>query len=146
MTLVVNGPAYGTVWKLEENDDHKVFRPSGKTFGQWYAAWLGFLTEIAAPKLRADAIVEQAKLGMRRSELMALCGPTGGDFQIKPSPNGEYDILFDNLLTVFSMTPAIIGEQSEDDILNYLFRYKIDGTDWIFGSKLLPKKAGNTFW
>ncbi len=141
--LVVNGPAYGTVWELEENDEDKVFRPSGRTFGQWYAAWLGFLTEVAAPRIRSDAVVAEVRTGMRRSELMALCDPTGANCRESKSSGGYY-LIFDNLLSYMDMRPPAPDEADGEYRVKQIVRQGISGTEWIFGSRPLSQKVGDS--
>ena len=144
--LVVNGSTYGTIW--EDRVTEYRFFPTGRTFGQWYAAWLGFLNEVAAPKLRADAVVDNVTPGMRRAELMALCGPSGGKCHrrdYRPA-DGLYALSFENLLSEFYMKPSAPDSKHGEDEIERINRSFISDSAWVFGSRPLSQKTGDTIW
>ena len=72
--LVVNGPAYGTIW-----DGREDFYPTGLTFGVWYRRWL----ELALRTLDNERrLVPRLRAGMTRAEVVA---EVGGDWETRPS-------------------------------------------------------------
>lgn len=71
--LVVNGPAYGTVW-----DGREDFYPTGLAFGVWYRRWL----ERALLALDNQRLVRRLRVGMSRADVLA---EVGGDWQARPA-------------------------------------------------------------
>jgi len=72
--LVVNGPAYGTIWDARED-----FYPTGLTFGVWYRPWL----ELALRTLDNERhLVPRLRVGMTSAEVVA---EVGGDWKTRPS-------------------------------------------------------------
>jgi len=71
--LVVNGPAYGTIWAGRED-----FYPKGLTFGVWYRRWL----ERALLALDNERLVPRLRVGMSRADVLA---EIGGDWKARPA-------------------------------------------------------------
>jgi len=71
--LVVNGPAYGTVW-----DGREDFCPTGVAFGAWYRRWL----ERALRVLANQRLLPLLRVGMSRADVLA---EVGGDWQERPA-------------------------------------------------------------
>jgi hypothetical protein len=71
--LVVNGPAYGTIW-----DGREDFHPTGLTFGTWYRRWL----ERALRALDNERLLPRLRVGMSRADVLA---EVGGDWQARPA-------------------------------------------------------------
>ena len=64
--LVVNGPAYGTVWWNDEN-----FHPaSERSFHSWYRQWC----ERKLALIQARALSQQIRRGMSRAQVLAVLG------------------------------------------------------------------------
>ena len=70
--LVVNGPAYGTVW-----DSGDAFWPTNLTFGVWYRRWL----ERALRNLENERRLPRLRVGMSRAEVLAA---VGGEWEARP--------------------------------------------------------------
>ncbi len=70
--LVVNGPAYGTVWNADV--DLMNFFPTGLSFEAWYRRWLDRLIERALPQLAHERVVAQVSLGMTKAQVIRICG------------------------------------------------------------------------
>lgn len=67
--LVVNGPAYGTIW-----DGREEFYPTGPTFADWYRRW----AERALRTLANENLVSGLRIGMSKADVLA---EVGGDWQ-----------------------------------------------------------------
>ena len=112
--LVVNGPTYGTVWTANIEAHIMNFHPTHPSFGSWYAAWMKELEDFALPRLANEQRVAGAKVGMTKSEVLALCGE---DWQQKPSPFGRKNLSFQQLSTEFEM--------NEEDIIVRIIAHSI---------------------
>lgn len=71
--LIVNGPAYGTIWNGRED-----FYPTGLTFGVWYRRWL----ERALLALDNARLISRLRIGMSRADVLT---EVGGDWQARPA-------------------------------------------------------------
>jgi hypothetical protein len=71
--LVVNGPAYGTIW-----DGREDFYPTELTFGMWYRRWL----ERALRVLDNERLILRLRVGMKRADVLA---EVGGDWRARPA-------------------------------------------------------------
>jgi hypothetical protein len=71
--LVVNGPAYGTIWtgSVDRAGD---FWPSKLTFTRWYIKWMNYLRNKAVPVMENEQILKHIKLGMTKAEVISICG------------------------------------------------------------------------
>lgn len=63
--LVVNGPAYGSVW-----DGREDWYPTGRPFAGWYRRWL----DRALRALANERLVPRLRVGMSRAEVLAVTG------------------------------------------------------------------------
>ncbi len=94
--LVVNGPAYGTIWEGRED-----FFPTDLTFGAWYRRWSDRLVERALPMLASEMAIEgRIKVGMSNQEVVAVCGGISTQCQIESS--GAY-VSFAHLASSFQL-------------------------------------------
>ena|SRR6185312_16991579 len=71
--LVVNGPAYATIW-----DGREKFYPTELTFGIWYRRWL----ERALRVLDNGGLIPRLHVGMTRADVLAKIG---GDWKTRPA-------------------------------------------------------------
>ena len=71
--LVVNGPAYGTIW-----DGREDLYPTELTFGMWYRRWL----ERALRVLDNERLIPRLRVGMTRADVLA---EVGGDWRARPA-------------------------------------------------------------
>jgi len=71
--LVVNGPAYGTIW-----DGREDLYPTGLTFGMWYRRWL----ERALRVLDNERLIPRLRVGMTRADVLAA---VGGEWRARPA-------------------------------------------------------------
>lgn len=106
--LVVNGPAYGTVWDVSELH----LAPTGLTFGVWYRRWV----EKALQTLANEPLVERIQIGMTKAEVIAI---TGGEWQQRQA-SGRPSTFLEN-----DCIPAQL-ELDEEDIV-----VKINHWPWI---------------
>ena len=67
--LVVNGPAYGTIWSDWRAADCGLV-PTGLTFSAWYKRW----AERCLARLAREVLVDQIVVGMRREAVVTLLG------------------------------------------------------------------------
>ncbi|MEG4089545.1 SMI1/KNR4 family protein [Microcoleus sp. Pol12B4] len=67
--LVVNGPAYSTIWVGKED-----FYPMELSFGRWYRCWV----EKALRTLENELLVDKLVLGMSKKQILAA---VGGDWK-----------------------------------------------------------------
>ncbi len=74
--LVVNGPAYGTVW-----DGREDFEPTGESFSGWYRAW----AERSLRRLENLLLVRRLRSGMTKGEVVDA---TGGDWNERVTSGG----------------------------------------------------------
>ena len=58
--LIVNGPAYGTVWTADED-----FYPTGLSFTLWYRRWLERVSRVLAN----DSLAQRLRLGMTKEQI-----------------------------------------------------------------------------
>jgi hypothetical protein len=72
-SLVVNGPAYGTIW-----DGREDYYPTHLTFLIWYRRWL----ERALRVLDNERLVPRLRLGMTPAQVLA---EVGGDWKERPA-------------------------------------------------------------
>jgi hypothetical protein len=72
-SLVVNGPAYGTIWEGRED-----FYPTDLTFLIWYRRWL----ERALRVLDNERLIARLRLGMTPADVLA---EVGGDWKMRPA-------------------------------------------------------------
>ena len=93
--LVVNGPAYGTIWEGREN-----FYPMAESFDVWYGDWLRRLSEHALPRLANERKISGVRVGMTKAEIVALCG---GEWEVKPRGGGKSNLNFKHLSTYFEI-------------------------------------------
>ena len=93
--LVVNGPAYGTVWLGREN-----FYPMAESFDVWYGDWLRRLQEHALPRLASERKIVGVEVGMTKAEVIDLCG---GEWEQKPLWEGKTQLSFSHLSTQFHL-------------------------------------------
>ena len=101
--LVVNGPAYGTVWQGREN-----FYPMAESFDVWYGDWLRRLEEHALPRLANERRIAGVEVGMTKAEVIALCG---GVWKLKPYGAGKTFLSFEHLSTEFVLTEQEVVER-----------------------------------
>src|SRR5262249_53142820 len=71
--LVVNRPAYGTIW-----DGREDFYPTELTFGMWYRRWL----ERALRVLDNERLLPRLRAGMTRADVLA---EVGADWRARPA-------------------------------------------------------------
>lgn len=93
--LVVNGPAYGTVWLGREN-----FYPMAESFDVWYGDWLRRLEEYALPCLTNERKIVGVGVGMTKAQVTAICG---GEWEQKPLWEGKTLLSFCHLSTQFHL-------------------------------------------
>ena len=67
--LVINGPAYGTIWQGREN-----FYPMAESFDVWYGDWVRRLEEHALPRLANERKITGVGVGMTKAQVIAICG------------------------------------------------------------------------
>lgn len=70
--LVVNGPAHGTIWNYWHHDN--TWQPVGLTFGAFYTKWMNQMEELALPRLAHEQVVSKVEVGMKKAEVIAICG------------------------------------------------------------------------
>jgi hypothetical protein len=76
--LVLNGPAYGTIWEGRED-----LYPCEMSFGVWYRRWL----ERSLRILANEPLVAKLTLGMTKEQVVAT---TGGDWKEKRTADDKY--------------------------------------------------------
>ena len=96
--LVVNGPSYGMIWGADV--DIRNFAPIASSFDEWYGKWIRRLEEYALPRLANERKITEAKIGMTKAEIIALCG---GDWTQRPSWGGKSVLSFKHLSTEFEL-------------------------------------------
>ena len=74
--LVVNGAAFGTIWKGRPEDDD--FRPTGLSFHTWYRRW----AERALHLLENERLVPRLRVGMTEADVLT---EIGGHWQKRPA-------------------------------------------------------------
>jgi len=96
--LVVNGPAYGTIWDADGGSSN--FYPTGLSFQSWYHQWVERLKNRALPILANEQRVAHISVGMTKSQLVDICGT-----QFKQMKFGEQHtcLRFDCLTTQFQL-------------------------------------------
>jgi len=82
--LVVNGPAYGTIWEGRED-----LYPTGLTFYVWYRRWLQRALQALDNERQ---LVPRLRVGMTSGEVVA---EVGGDWKARPYPSDERLQLFE---------------------------------------------------
>lgn len=107
--LVVNGPAYGTIWQGREN-----FYPIAESFSIWYGDWLRRLEEHALPRLANERKIAGVKVGMAKAEVIAICGV---EWEQKPRLEKTTLLTFKHLSTQF--------ELNEQDVVVWIFSHSI---------------------
>ncbi len=96
--LVVNGPAYGTIWGADV--DIRNFAPIAASFDEWYGKWMKRLEEYALPRLASERKITEAKIGMTKAEIIALCS---GEWTQRSSWGGWSVLSFRHLSTEFEL-------------------------------------------
>lgn len=91
--LVVNGPAYGTIWQGREH-----YYPVASSFDAWYTNWMRCLVNHAPLRLTNERKAEGIVVGMTRDEVIARCG---GEWELCPWSEGKYHLRFKHLSTQF---------------------------------------------
>ncbi len=94
--LVVNGPAYGTVWEVFDD-----YRQTGTSFGDWYRQWMTFLSDRALPVLAAEKAAAGVTVGMSKAEVIRLCGGRWKQVAEFEEPGSE--LVFAQLATVYEL-------------------------------------------
>lgn len=110
--LVVNGPAYGTVWITDL--DLKNFHCSHPSFESWYGDWLRRLEEHALPRLANERRIAGVEVGMTKAEVIAL---SGGEWKQKPRLEKTTTLSFNHLSTQF--------ELDEQERVVWIFSHRI---------------------
>lgn len=107
--LIVNGPAYGTIWQGRDN-----FYPMAELFDVWCGDWLRRLEEHALPRLTRERGVTRVKVGMTKAEVIALCGD---EWEQKPRREKTTLLTFQHFPTQF--------ELNEQEEVVWIFSYTI---------------------
>ncbi len=102
--LIVNGPAYGTIWQGREN-----FYPMAESFDVWYGDWLRRLEQHALPRLANERRIAGIKVGMTKAEVITLCG---GEWKLKPWSEGKTFLSFEHLSTEFLLNEQEVVERT----------------------------------
>ena len=113
--LVVNGPAYGTVWTANMEAHIRNFHPTHSSFGSWYGAWMKKLEEFALPRLANERRVAGVNVGMTKAEVIALCG---GEWKQKRFWEGETFLSFKHLSTGFKL--------NDEDVVVRIIAHRIN--------------------
>jgi hypothetical protein len=101
--LVVNGPAYGTLWIADV--DVRNFTQEAASFDEWYGKWMRRLEEYALPRLANERKITAASIGMTKAEIIALYG---GEWTQRPFGAGKFFLSFNHLSTQFELDNAEI--------------------------------------
>jgi hypothetical protein len=110
--LVVNGPAYGTVW--DADTDQVNFYPTGLTFEAWYRRWLDKVIDRALPMLANERLAARVSVGMTKAEVIRICG---GRWQQKNIGGSLRFLYFEHLATQFQL--------DENDTVERIVRHSI---------------------
>lgn len=110
--LVVNGPAYGTVW--EACLDPVIFDPTGQSFGEWYEAWMDNTIGRALPILAAERKIAHITEGMTKEQVIGICG---GKWKQEPWIKTSTYLSFEHLRTTFQL--------DENDVVARIVRHHI---------------------
>jgi hypothetical protein len=108
--LVVNGPAYGTIWSDWRPADCGLV-PSGLTFVLWYRRWL----ERCLARIAREGFVDQLAHGMPQADVIQLLG---NDFSQKPSKSNPRE-------TVISYRDAAVVIFLADGVVTRITRTSI---------------------
>lgn len=104
--LVLQGTAYGTVWRA---DGYRTFWPLNFSFTEWICDW----AERCIPRVIGERVANSVKIGMSLKEVDAICGDNG---RRPHSRSGNY-LRFEGLATAFDV--------NERDIVTRIIAHSI---------------------
>ncbi len=110
--LVVNGPAYGTVWDADMSLNS--FFATGLSFAAWCRRWTDMLRDRALPMFARERIVGQVHAGMTLSHIVGICG---GEWQRQDFGEGLVFLRFEHLATQFQL--------DANDVVNRIVCHRI---------------------
>ena len=116
--LVVNGPAYGTIWDLHDDFyPEEIYVPTGLTFGEWYQQWIDAINHKALLVLASERAAASAGIGVTKAQVIAICGGNWKLKEYRAQPNFMRVLQFEHLATEF--------ELDENDVVVRLIRHSI---------------------
>lgn len=95
--LVINGPAYGTVWTFWHHCD--TFEPTGLSFRAWYRGWMCQMEQQALPMLANEKRVSEVTVGMTKAQVIKIVG----SHPRQEITLGSKRLVFEQLATQFEL-------------------------------------------